>query len=234
METLRTIWADIKRDLKQGKDDKEIPDRQGMYWTLVVADRLRMQHITKRSSGAYLTRFVLPVLADLVFTERRYVDLPKSIYDINLDAGVESLCYYKPVQGRPEFALVTFFRTDPSTSRSRNMSHYQKAGLDHPYFWREGGRLYLDGVHNGLKNVEAHLYTTLPDVNDVKPDQPFDFPKELLYPLKRALLDMGRFVLALPGEHLINDGTNRPANQATGDPGKTVSVNDPLVNTNEG
>jgi hypothetical protein len=233
METLRTFCSDLKIDLKQTKDDLEIPDAQLMYWTLVIGDRLRMQHIVKRRSGAYLTRFVLAVQADSTFTERRYVVLPRTIYDIDLDGGVESLCYYKANKDRPEFSLVTFFRTSPSNMRSMNMSTYKKASLTHPYFWREGDRLYLDGVHNSLPNVEAHLYTNLPDINEVDPDAPFDFPKELLYPLKRAILDMGRFALSLPGEHLVNDGTNRPAKEVIGQPGKTVSVNDPLVNSGE-
>ena len=56
METLRTITSDVRRTLKQTKDDLEIPEMQLMYWVLVVADRLRMQHIVKRSSGAHLDR----------------------------------------------------------------------------------------------------------------------------------------------------------------------------------
>jgi hypothetical protein len=76
METLRTIWADIARDLKQNNADLEIPDAQGMYWTLFVADRLRSLHILKRNSGAYLSTFVLPVYMDEVFTTRQYIVLP--------------------------------------------------------------------------------------------------------------------------------------------------------------
>lgn len=233
METLRTITSDVRRTLKQTKDDLEIPEMQLMYWVLVVADRLRMQHIVKRSSGAHLTSFVLPVIADATFTERRYAVLPRSIYDIDLDAGIESLCYYKPSQNRPEFSVVTFFRTTPSGLRGANLSTYQKSALDHPYYWREGNRLYLDGVHNGVKNIEARVYCNLPDINSVDPDAPLDFPKELIYPLTRAVLDMGRFALSLPGEYIVNDGTSRLPNVVAGSPGKLASVNTPLSNTDE-
>ena len=235
METLRTVWYDIKRDLKQNKDDLEIPDAQGMYWTLMVADRLRMQHIVKRSSGAFVTTFVLDVETDVVFTNRRYVFLPKAIYDIDMDAGIQSLCYYGPSSTSPEFQRIELFRTTPTDSRRRNMSAYQKSTPEHPYFWRENSRLYLDGVHPDLPKIEAKLLTTLPTLKEVDAenlaDQPLDFPSELMYPLKRAIIDMGRFALALPGEYLINDGTNRKQAQTVGEPGKTQSVNDPLVNS---
>lgn len=233
METLRTVWTDIKRDLKQTKDDLEIPDRQGWYWCLVVGDRLRSQHIEKRDSGAFRTTFVLPVVQDPVYTHRRYVELPMSIYDYDLDGGVENLSYYVPSSERPEFTRVDIFRSDPGRLKIANKSFYQQSTPENPYFWREGKKLYLDGVATTdlIPYIEAKLFCNLPDVLSVDPDAPFDFPKELLYPLKRAILDMGRFALALPGEHLTNDGTNRPAEQTAGKPEKTVSVSDPVVNT---
>ena len=164
METLRTVWYDIKRDLKQNKHDLEIPDAQGMYWTLMVGDRMRMQHIVKRRSGAFLVTFVLDVEQDPIFTDRKFVSLPpnKNIYDLDMDAGVESFSYFLADSTRPEFQRITLFRTDPSRSRSRNMSVYQKASEKHPYFWREGSKFFLDGIHPDLEKIEAKLYTTLP------------------------------------------------------------------------
>lgn len=229
MESLRTIWADMARDLKQNSADLEIPDAQGMYWTLVVADRMRMQHIVKRRSGAYLTTFVLPVEDDAVFKGRRYVVLPRSIYDIDLDGAVESLSYFDHEACGPGFKEVILFRTDPSRLRTRSLSLYQRATPEHPYFWREGDRLYLDGPDPELPAIEAKLYTTLPDITEVDPDAPLDFPKELLVPLKKEVLAMGRFALALPGQHLVADGTNRPAAQVALAP-QTSSVNNTFNN----
>lgn len=233
METLRTIWSDIKRDLKQGKDDLEIPDKQGWYWCLVVGDRLRMQHIEKRESGAFLTTFVLPVIQDTVFANRRYVELPESIYDYDMDGGVQNMSYYVASSQRPEFTKVDIFRSDPGRLKIWNKSFYQSSTPENPYFWREGPRLYIDPPPNLdlVPFIEAKLLCNLPDISKVNPDAVFQFPKELIYPLKRAILDMGRFALALPGEHLKNDGTNRPENQTAGAPEKTVSVADPVVNT---
>lgn len=236
MATLREIWYDIKRDLKQSKDDPEIPDAQGYYWTLVVADRLRMQHIVKRRSGAFLQRFVLQVLVDEVFQHRCYVVLPRSIYDIDLDAGVHELSFYKPAALGPDFGRITFARTSPAGLRSRQWCAYQQSSGEHPWFWREGNRLYLDGIKADLvPYIEAHLYTTLPTLDEVDAlnllDVQLDFPAELIFPLKRAIIDMGRFAMSLPGQYLRNDGTNRPEGRVLGAPEKTLSVNDPLVNS---
>jgi|JI10StandDraft_1071094.scaffolds.fasta_scaffold328623_3 hypothetical protein len=230
METLRTIWADIARDLKQNNADLEIPDAQGMYWTLFVADRLRALHILKRNSGAYLSTFVLPVYMDEVFTTRQYIVLPASIYDFDLDGAVESLSYYIPDSCGPEFVEAIGFRTDPSRSRSRAMSTYQKATPSRFQWWREHDRIYLLGADTDVQNIEAKLYNNLPDIDDVDPDAPFDFPKELISIAKMEILKMGRFALALPGQHLTNDGTNRPQAAVVGDPGKLSSVNSQFSN----
>lgn len=238
MATLREIWYDIKRDLKQGKDDPEIPDAQGYYWTLVVADRLRMQHIVKRRSGAFLQRYVLPTVQDQVFQHRCYVDLPRNIYDIDLDAGIHELSFYKPNATSPDFGRITFNRTSPAGLRSRQWDVYQKSSGEHPWYWREGNKIYLDGIKQDLvPNIEAHLFTVLPTLDEVDAqnlvDVQLDFPAELIFPLKRAILDMGRFALSIPGQYLRNDGTNRPQERVLGVPEKTVSVNDPVVNTGE-
>lgn len=236
METLRTIWYDIRRELKQGKDDPEIPDAQGIYWVIIAADRLRMLHIQKRKSGAFLKRFTAPVIVDTEFINRQYISLPQSIYDFDMDRGIHSIAYYDPSSLRPEQAYITFARIDPASIVTRNMSEYQKARPDHPYFWREEDRVYLDGITIGdVPYVELHLYTNLPDLNELDVDdlvdQPFQFPKELLFNLKQAVLHDGRYTLSLPGEYLVNDGTNRPREQVVGKPEKTISVNDPLMNT---
>lgn len=231
METLRDIWADIRRDLKQNKDDLEISDMQGWYWTLAAADRLRMLHLQKRRSGAFRSSFVLPVLTDQVHPNRPYVELPVTIYDLDMDRGVDSVAYYVQNATEPGFALVEGFRIDPSELRMFTMHPLKAPRPDRFYFWREGARLYMAGILASTPFMELKLYTNLPDVRTVNPDLPLDFPKELLYVLKRTVIENGRYALALPGQYLRNDGTNRPRGMALGEPEKTQSVNDPMNNT---
>lgn len=229
METLRTIWADVKRDLKQSNADLEVPDANGMYWCLVVAERLRALHIVKRNSGAFLTTFVLPVQKDTTFSHRLYVELPRSIYDFDLDGAVESISYYVPNACMPEFTEAIGFRTDPSRSRSRFKSTYQRATPERFMWWREHERIYLLGVDPELENVEVKLYANLPDINSIDPDAPLDFPRELIAVLRPEVQKMGRFALSLPGQHLVNDGTNRNV-QPQANEGKLSSVNTQYAN----
>jgi hypothetical protein len=233
MESLRTIWQDIQLDLKQLSDDLEISDAQGLFWVLIAADRLRMQHIEKRSSGAFLRTFVVTVAADPTFTQRRRMELPKSIYDFDGDRGIESITYFDATATRPEFQRVTFSRTTPARSRTRNMSEYQRAKSSHPYFWREEEWIYLDGIGAAVTQVEVKLFCTLPTIREVDAealaDEPFNFPSELLYVLKRHVLEYGRFSLSIPGQELVNDGSNRNQGQTLGKPEKTTSVNDAMV-----
>ena len=81
-----------------------------------------------------------------------------------------------------------------------------------------------------VKEVELGLKTTLPQINDVDLDAPFDFPNELLLILKRQVLDLARFALQIPEER-INNGEN-VVDPASVTNQKIVSVNDP-VNSSE-
>jgi hypothetical protein len=233
VETIRTIWNDLKLVLKQLNDDLEIPDLQGQYWTLVAADRLRMLHIVKRRSGAFLSTFVLPLETD-ASNGRRCITLPRSIYDLDKDGGIETLSYWIPSQSGPqlEFKQVTSHRVDPSIIRSITMGGYAAATPEHPYHWREGERIYLDGPGDSLQNIEAKLYCNLPDITSINDylDEPFDFPKELLHVLTMEVMNRGRMALTYPGQYLTNDGTNRPAGQVLGTPEKTTSVNSAVNN----
>ena len=58
---LRTVVDDIATDFKQTFDDKQIQKTQIAYWVLMVADRLRSQHVAKRDSGAFLSTYIIPV-----------------------------------------------------------------------------------------------------------------------------------------------------------------------------
>jgi len=231
METLRTIWDDVKLLLKQLKDDLDIPDNQGRYWVLLAADAMRLSHILARNSGAFLTNFALPIARDAT-TGRRYCLLPRSIYDIEKDGGVETLCYYVPNAERQEFARITFFRTDPSRARTMYMNAYGRPTPEHPYFWREGDRLYLDGPGDTVDTLEAWLYTTLPDITQIDSfiDEPFEFPKELLHPLTMHVMNKSRLSLMFPRLEQMNDGSPSPDGAAIGKPEKTASVNDRMAN----
>lgn len=233
---LRHIVDDIVLDLRQNFDDKRIQEAQIAYWVIIVANRLRAQHIEKRSSGAFLTTFAeIPVLesnipGDNLVRYRKYFDLPACIYDFNNDAAIHYITYSvnEHLKGeKPPITQVKFTRTTPASLKSLYMNPYTEPTYKTPYFYRSGNRIYLMGVECvNIKDVEIGLYLSIPPVTEIKLDEPFEFPEELIFVLKKHVVDMGRFALLMPQER-VNDGNDNtsPQNIPTN---KLTSVNDPI------
>lgn len=217
--TLRTIVNDISKDLKQIADDKEITDIQIGHWIIMLANRIRSQHIAKRDSGAFLSIFAnVPVQEFTITTNpnqvkgRKYIEIPEVIYDYDRDGGIEYLSYYIELPEEncpPPFTNQTFTRTTPSESQRLYYSKYETPNPKNPYFYRVGPYIYLLGIEcANVKNLEIGIYAALKPVTDgsLDLDARFDFPEETLIILKRQVLDLGRFVLMMPQER-INDGS---------------------------
>lgn len=231
---LRYIIDDIVLDLKQTLDDRLIQRSQIAYWTLLIGNRLKAQHISKRDSGAFLSTFAdIPVEE---FTSngkneikgRKYIKLPKCIYDYDMDGAIEYMSYYIEEEQDgcpPPFTDVQFSRTSQSSSRRLYGSIYEKPAPDNPYFYRVGDYLYLLGLEKvDVKFIEIGLYASLDPLTEIDIDAPFDFPDELIAILKRQVVDLGRFSLLIPKER-VNDGDDDSKSGAV-PTNKIVSVNE--------
>ena len=233
---LRHIVDDIALDLRQIFDDKKIQDAQIAYWAIIVGNRLRAQHIKKRSSGAFLTTFAeIPVQVsdnpgDNLVRYRKYFDLPACIYDFNNDQAIHYISFSVNEELKhelPPLTQVTFARTTPAGLKALYMHPYTKPNTKDPYFYRSGNRVYLLGVECvDIKDVEVGLFLSIPPVTEIDLDAPFDFPEELIFILKKQVVEMGRFVLMVPQER-INDG-NDSTNPNQVPTNKITSVNDPI------
>lgn len=232
---LRTIVDDIVEDLKQTLDDKTIQPIQIGYWIVLIGNRLKSQHIGKRDSGSFLSVYDdVPVEKKSAsklpneIKERKFIRLPRSIYDYDKDGGIEyiSYCLEEPQEGcPPPFTNVLFNRTTPSKSGRLYFSKYEEPSPARPYFYVVHDYIYLLGIECvDIKSLEIGIYSTLDPITEIDLDAPFDFPDELLAILKRQVIDLGRFSLLMP-EEKINDGANRLA--GGGIPtNKIVSVNE--------
>jgi len=232
---LRHIIDDIAVDLKQVLDDKVIQRTQIAYWVLLIGNRLKSQHIGKRDSGAFLSTFdQIPIEVVSVsktpneIKNRKFIRLPKSIYDYDMDSGIEYISYCmeeEQVGCPPPFTNVTFTRTTPSKSERLYYSKYEKPNPSNPYFYRVGDYIYLLGIECvDIKKLEIGIYATLDPITDIDIDAPFDFPEELLAILKRQVVDLGRFALLIPQER-VNDGDDNVQTN-TVPTNKIVSVNE--------
>lgn len=234
--TLKTIVNDISSNLGQITDDKKILDIQVAHWVIMIANRIKSQHIGKRDSGAFLSIFAeVPIQVDSVnagankVRDRKYVDLPACIYDYNKDGGIEYMSFYledyEP-NCPPPFTNQTITRTTPTGAERLYYSDYEKPKPGNAYFYRAGNRLYLLGLECvSPKFIELGVYASLSPVTDptLNWDEPFDFPEETLPILTRQVLDLGRFILLIPQER-INDGSTTTTDSVPSN--KIVSVNE--------
>jgi len=225
MATLRYIANDPYTILRQNYDDSKITLNHVIYWVMVVAERLKSQHIEKRDTGQFLSTFESISVQKDQDTKRKYIELPTGVLSMNLDKGINYISYdYNVDTCTPGFSSVTFKRTTQAKSKILYWNDDEKPSPSNPYFYRDKDRVYFLGIECiDVNSVEAGLYSTFdPSLTDCDIDEEFNFPQELIPVLQRQVLDLGRFALLIPRE-AINDGTND-----SGDVPRTkiVSVNE--------
>lgn len=235
MPTYRTIRDDLSILLKQHFDEREILPAQVLYWVIVCADRLRVLHMQKRDSGAFLSSFIADVEMDAAKNNRLFISLPSAIYDLDLDRGVDYICYYLPTADggteTGELQRIQFWRATPGQIRTASGNSDSAPSPYNPMFYREGQRLYFAGVHPDVEQVEVGIFAALPDVTTIDSDNLLDtevpFPNELIAILQRNVLSIGRWTLSLPEDKANNDGGERVEGQPPASPAPTTSVNAP-------
>ena len=226
--TLRYIVYDILRDFKQNNAGAEISEYQLTYWVIVHADRLKKQHIQKIDSGQFLNVFDvnIEVNNDLSssLSGRKYITLPQSIYDFDLDKGISYITFDQDGGDLPEFSTITFGRTTPGEAKRLYFREEEEPSATNPYFYRIGNLIYFLGIEDeSVDSVEVGLYTAFdPTSSSLDIDQPFDFPQDLIPILKRQILDLGSWAMMVPKD-MVNDGQS---NQGQIPSKKFVSVND--------
>lgn len=213
-ETLTTV--------KQIFDDRSVSRAQVAYMYIICANKLKGQHIIKRSSGAFLTTFKkIPVT---VVDGRKQVDLPGSIFDFDEDDGIDYIAYHSNGDEHcpPRFTNVAFERTTPSMSAWLYNNAYTKPKPSLPYFYRTEGKIVFLGIEKvPIKFVEMGLYLIIDPLQEIDIDAPFQFPDELLQDLKRMVLDLIRFNFVFPSK----DDNSGDDDSAQVNAPKVISVN---------
>ena len=227
------IWNlvvhDISTMLKQQYDDKDITLTHVSYWCSVSANRLLSQHIEKRDSGAFLTRYPQITVSIDTTTGYKYFTLPASIFDFDKDDGIEYLSYdYTVDDCIPPFTSVTFTRTSAAASKRLYWTEEERPTPSNPYFYRIKDKIYLLGVEDiSINNVEGALYQTI-DPYPTLLSEDFEFPDELISVLQMHILSLGKFVLQVPTD-ITNDGSGLDESPVLP---KTQSVNNQITQEN--
>lgn len=244
MVTLRDVVDDIMLMGKQTIDDNEISFEQVAYWVVTAGNFLQSARTEKQGletqdrSGLVMKRFVVGIQQANTGDDPlcgKYIVLPHTIYDYANDKGVDYMKFYTYTEGCTNCPPnANFFtRTTPTELQNYRSNPYTKPGVkNNRYFWREGNKLWLEGIETIplalLSKVEVGLLTTLPDVDEnLDPDEEFRFPAERLSILRNYVLDLMRWSISMPNTKLVNDGTEAAPQQVMAP--RTVSVNDPLV-----
>jgi hypothetical protein len=233
-ERLRIVVDDIRKSIRQVFDDANITPAQVTYWVRIASNKLLSQHISKRSSGAYLSTFDnIPVLISSassnpsIVKARKFIQLPGEIFDFDNDRGLEYLSYTSdggPLCP-PRFTQVTFTRTTFKKSHWLYKSPYTEPSPANPYWYRTKHNIYLLGVEKiNVPVLEMGAYMTVDPIEmlDINYDANFEFPAELMGTLKIQVMELAKWSYVFPRESRANEGSEELENKTLQ---KTQSVN---------
>lgn len=230
-DKLSVIVDEIRTTIKQTFDDKVVSRAQVAYWVIIVGNQLLGQHNVKRSSGAFLTPYIVPVKESNnnsvrgIIKNRKYIELPSAIFDFDKDGGVEYMAYYDPDEKcKPEYRVKKIDRTTPSEVEWLELNKRTRPSPESPYFWRSGDIFVIVGIESvPVKEIEIGIYQTIDPLEKIDINAPFPFPQELMNQLKRQVTDLARFSFLFKGPDTANDGKDE--NASKGVP-KIISVNE--------
>lgn len=228
MPSFRYVIADIEKSLKQNFKDAEITDEHIKYWISVIANRLRKQHFEKHDTGLFTTVFYpVNVLTDILLKNRKYIELPEEIYDLDGEKAVRYITYNFETCccNGPEFAQVIFQPTTHIKSFRLYFSEYEKPTPENPYFYRQGNRLYFLGLECiDVKDVEVGLFTAIDSTTICDLDADIPLPDELLEVLIYKVISLGNYLLLTPARDRVNEGTDRTAELTRGNRSPKLAV----------
>lgn len=230
--TYRFVSKDLLTTFKKTFDDKDISLMQVIYWIQIVANRLRRSHMERHDTGLFLSVFSpIKIQQDSKLKDRKFIDIPKTIIDLDNEKGVSYITYNFETNcccEGPAFSQVFFQPTTPQKSWILQLSPFTKAKPDRPYFYRIGdtvsdgvtdvkvNRIYFLGIECvDVKDVEIGLMIGLDPTDVCDLDEEVPVPDSLMQTLITEVLSLGRFAFLIPKER-INDGSDNaiPSQQA--------------------
>lgn len=247
-------WGDIVEDVLitcgYNHDDalRNVPN--GMFSLGMILDRLKKQRIEKdlmsgfgsKGSTYSVTIFNnVPVTLEPGLNNRAYFNLPSDVYDIQMNGGIEYITYNRTSGCQDNLVGRHFTLTSPAEVDNLAGSAMQAPSEYTPYYFRAryrngtttfADRVWLIGISPLVKTVEIGIYMTLGPIEQLNPDDPADIPADMVYLIKRHMLDMERWILLTPQQRLQNDGRDFKPGEQPLQPPQMVSVNDPTLTTN--
>jgi hypothetical protein len=220
MATYRYVAYNIQQSYKKTYDDSDLSMNQILFWINVIVARLRKENEKEIEQGKFLTRFCeVPVQIDTDCHDRKYVDIPVDVADMDNDKGIQYITYNyesKCCCTGANFAQVIFQPTSPMKAFRLNMDEYEKPSPKNPYFYRLTGvdecdnvnRIYFLGLECiTVKDVELGLICNVNSNESCDLDSEISLPEYLIEDLITRVLNLGRFLLIAPQEN-VNEGSD--------------------------
>lgn len=220
MATYRYVAYNIKESYKKTFDDADLSLNQIIFWINVVTARLRKENEKDFEEGKFLTIFSkVSVKTDTTLHNRKYIDLPSDILDMDHHKGVRYITYNYESNSccsGSNFAQVFFQPTDPIKAFRLNMDEYERPSAKNPYFYRVSGvdscdnvnRVYFLGLESiSVADVEIGVICNTDATLVCDLDTEINLPEYLVEELITRVLNLGRFLLLAPQEN-TNDGSD--------------------------
>lgn len=211
--TYRFLANDILEVYNANTDDSELGLTQVIFWINTIASRLLMQHIRKLPTGAHLLVFNnVPISVEPV-SNRKFFDLPRSVYDFSHERGIDYVTYQDITDccDPPAFTQNTFNMTTARDSKRLYFDPYEEPSAVNPYFYRTDSKVFLLGLECVAvpKGLEMGLYATIdPNIDGCNLDDEISLSEELITVLRNEVLALGRFAFIIPAEK-VNEGADQ-------------------------
>ena len=213
--TYRYVVYDLQKNFNATFDDADFTFNQILYWTMVVANRLRIQQVLATSSDLFTSTFdYISVQTDA--KGRKYIDMPTQVMDLPNNGGVIYITYNEDTckcEG-PTFAQVWFQPINIGSVQNLYLDEYTKPSSKNPYFYRIGhevngtgvNRLYLLGIECvPVETVEIAVRSSLDPKKLCNIDEEIPLPDEMIQELMMQVLQLGKFIMLMPKEN-ANEG----------------------------
>lgn len=220
MATYRYVAYNVQQSYKKTYDDSDLSLNQILFWIDVVAARLRKENEDEFDEGKYLTILSpLSVEIDKTLGDRKYIDIPVDIADMDGEKGIQYVTYNYESRcccTGATFAQVIFQPTHPSKAFRLMMDEYEKPSPKNPYFYRVTGvndcgnvnRLYFLGLECvDVESIEIGVVCNTSSGSNCSLDDTIALPEHLIEELITRVLNLGRFLLISPQEN-INEGSD--------------------------
>ena len=220
MATYRYVAYNIQQSYKKTYDDSDLSLTQIIFWINVVVARLRKENEKDFESGKYLTIFSpIEILIDQALHNRKYIDIPADIADMDEDRGIQYITYNYETNCcclGASFAQVLFQPTHPSRAFRLMLDEFEKPTPKQPYFYRVSGvndcgnvnRIYFLGLECvDVQDVEIGIVCNASSTSNCSLDDEISLPEYLIEDLITRTLNLGRFLLVAPQEN-VNEGSD--------------------------